>query len=296
MRVALFTDSFDQINGVSNTYHYLARFCRDSGISLDIYTHGNGRCRVEASGSVRVLRFRPKIPVRYYTGMEFDLFPPCSEVLQECRRADYDLIQAATPGSMGLCALRVAEGQKSPLVGCHHTALPEFIRPRLERLLRSLELPRYWLGTGCETLIWRFLNWFYVHCHLLLAPSEFARRDLQERLGREAKLFSRGVDTEKFHPQERVSSQVVTALYVSRGSVEKNLDRLVSLFRNRPGVRLKVVGDGPFRKRMQAELSNACFEGFLTGQALSEVYASADFFVFPSTNDTFGNVVLEAMA
>ncbi len=77
---------------------------------------------------------------------------------------------------------------------------------------------------------------------------------------------------------------------------QKNLDRLVELFRERTDVQLKVVGDGPYRKRMQAALRNARFEGFLTGRVLAEAYASADVFVFPSTADTFGNVVLEAMA
>jgi glycosyltransferase involved in cell wall biosynthesis len=88
----------------------------------------------------------------------------------------------------------------------------------------------------------------------------------------------------------------VTALYVGRVSEEKNLRLLARLFKSRSDVELMVVGDGPYRAEMESNLPGARFTGFLRGQDLSQAYASADFFVFPSETDTFGNVVLEAMS
>ncbi len=222
MKIAVFTDSFDQINRVSNTYHYLAAYCRDSSFSLDIYTYGDGRFEVEETGSVRILRFEPHVPIRYYTGMEFDLLPVRLDILRQCQRGDYDLIQAATPGSMGLNVLAAAARLKLPVpvVGCHHTALPEFARPRVECFLGKLGLPQRWLRARCQTVIWRFLKWFYGKCQWLLASSECTRVELQKRLVREVELFSRGVDAEKFHPKYRVPSRIPTALYVGRVSKE----------------------------------------------------------------------------
>jgi glycosyltransferase involved in cell wall biosynthesis len=109
-------------------------------------------------------------------------------------------------------------------------------------------------------------------------------------------VFSRGVDSECFSPAYRKQSQTITALYVGRVSAEKNLGLLAKVFRNRSDVKLKIVGDGPYRGPLESSLPQACFTGFLTGIALSEAFASADFFVFPSETDTFGNVILEAMS
>ncbi len=85
-------------------------------------------------------------------------------------------------------------------------------------------------------------------------------------------------------------------LYVGRVSTEKNLDVLTEIFKDQPEAKLMVVGDGPYRAEMQQLIPEASFTGFLQGEALSQAYASADIFVFPSTTDTFGNVVREAMS
>jgi glycosyltransferase involved in cell wall biosynthesis len=147
-----------------------------------------------------------------------------------------------------------------------------------------------------EGLSWSFMRCFYNRCRVVLAPSQFTRSSLQNRLTAEVKIFSRGIDTESFSPRHRQPSNGVTALYVGRLAVEKNLDILIETFRGRKNVRLMVVGDGPFRKEMEDRLENVVFTGFLTGMPLSRAFASADLFVFPSETETFGQVVLEAMA
>jgi glycosyltransferase involved in cell wall biosynthesis len=146
------------------------------------------------------------------------------------------------------------------------------------------------------SLSWRYIGWYYNRCRIVLAPSLAVRDQLENRLGIPTTLFSRGVDSERFNPDYCRPHSKLTALYVGRISEEKNLRLLQRVFGSRSGVELVVVGDGPYRREMEAALPNATFTGFLTGRDLSEAYASADFFVFPSETDTFGNVVLEAMS
>lgn len=293
--IAVFTDTLDQVNGVSNTYQYLAAYCRRRKIDLDFYTYGS-RTSLEKQGSVRIYRYRPRLPVRYYAGLVFDLWTPRGNLLEDCREGGYDLIHAATPGSMGLNALAAAKKLRLPVVGVYHTALPEYVGTRRRSLLARLGLPTDFLEQFTLEGCWKFVEWYYRHCQKVLAPSRSIARILGRRIRVPMDRFSRGVDTRKFSPEHRREPSRTTVLYVGRVSVEKNLPLLARIFRRRGDACLQVVGDGPFRKRMEQEAPNANFTGFLTGLELSRAYASADLFAFPSETDTFGNVVLEAMS
>ena len=294
-RIAVFTDTLDQVNGVSNTYHHLAGYCRRRKIDLDFYTYGS-RTSMEKQGSVRVFRYRPRLPVRYYTGLVFDLWTPRRILLEDCRRGEYDLIHVATPGSMGLNALAAANKLELPLVGVYHTALPEYVSTRRRSLMERMGLPTDLLERLTMQGCWKYVRWFYRNCEKVLAPSRSIARTLSRRIGVPMDRFSRGVDTRRFSPQHRRESPRTTVLYAGRVSVEKNLPLLSRIFRRRRDARLLVVGDGPFRGRMEQSTPAADFTGFLTGLELSRAYASADLFAFPSETDTFGNVVLEAMS
>ncbi len=294
-RIAVFTDTLDQVNGVSNTYEHLAAYCRRRKIDLDFFTYGF-RPYLEKQGSVRIFRYRPRLPIRYYAGLVFDLWTPRGNLLEDCRQGGYDLIHAATPGSMGLNALAAARKLRLPLVGVYHTALPEYVETRRRRLMTRLGLPSDLLERSTMEVCWKFVEWFYRHCRVVLAPSRSIARTLGRRIHVPMDRFSRGVDTRKFSPDHRREPSRTTVLYVGRVSVEKNLPLLARIFRRRWDARLVVVGDGPFRSRMEREAPNATFTGFLSGLELSRAYASADLFAFPSKTDTFGNVVLEAMS
>ena len=295
VRIAVFTDTLDQVNGVSNTYRYLAEYCRRRRIDLDFYTYGS-RTSPEKQGSIRIFRYRPRLPIRYYAGLVFDLWTPRGILLEDCRQGKYDLIHAATPGSMGLNALVAADKLELPLVGVYHTALPEYVSTRRRSLMAALGLPHDLLARSTLEICWKFVEWYYLHCEKVLAPSRTISQTLGRRIQVPMDEFSRGVDGRRFSPEHRRQSSRTTVLYVGRVSVEKNLPLLARIFRRRRDVRLQVVGDGPFRKRMEQEAPNADFTGFLTGLELSRAYASADLFAFPSETDTFGNVVLEAMS
>ena len=293
--VAVFTDTLDQVNGVSNTYRYLAAYCRRRKIDLDFYTYGS-RTSLEKQGSVRIFRYRPRLPIRYYTGLVFDLWTPRGILLEDCLQGEYDLIHAATPGAMGLNALAAAGKLGLPLVGVYHTALPEYVETRRRSLMARLGLPSDLLERSTSKGCWKFVEWYYGHCGKVLAPSRSIARTLGRRIHVPMGVFSRGVDARRFSPEHRRESSGTTVLYVGRVSVEKNLPLLARIFRRHGDARLQVVGDGPFRRRMEQEAPAANFTGFLAGLELSRAYASADLFAFPSETDTFGNVVLEAMS
>jgi glycosyltransferase involved in cell wall biosynthesis len=296
MRVALFTECFDQINGVSNTLKRIVEFAKGNQYHLDVHTYGSDQADCEQAGSVRIFRYPFVFPIPYYSDMSWDAPTIRRRIRKNCEGQKYDLIHVASPGSIGLNAQFLGYRLKLPLLGTYHTAVPEYTRPRVANFCAKLGLAKYRLGDRAETAMWKYVSWFYGRCRLVLAPSQAVKRQLEQRLKTRVEVFSRGIDTEQFHPRYRVEPAQPTALYVGRISVEKNLDVLVRIAEKRPNLRLIIVGDGPHRKALQERLPRAEFPGFLTGEALSRTYASADVFLFPSRTDTFGNVVLEAMS
>jgi glycosyltransferase involved in cell wall biosynthesis len=153
--------------------------------------------------------------------------------------------------------------------------------------------------------------WYYDQMDTVMVPSKSTGDELVERglKPERVKVFPRGVDTELFNPAKRngffgkpVSEAPVRLLYVGRVSREKNLEQLARAFKvlsaNEKNIELVIVGDGPYMEEMKKDLNGrpARFAGYLQGEDLASAFASCDIFVFPSTTDTFGNVVLEAQA
>jgi len=143
-----------------------------------------------------------------------------------------------------------------------------------------------------------FLKAYYNRCVKVLAPSRHTLSELRSRLKPETGLFSRGVDAVTFNPAHKHGvNKIPVCLYVGRVSVEKRLDLLPEIFTRRDNAKLLIVGDGPYRKKLQSELPLAVFTGAVHDlHALKKLYASADIFVFPSETETFGQVLMEAAA
>jgi glycosyltransferase involved in cell wall biosynthesis len=123
---------------------------------------------------------------------------------------------------MGLNAILLAHQQRIPLVGTYHTAVPEYTRPRVANFCNKLGLGRYGLGERAEKSMWLYISWFYGRCQLVLAPSRAVMKQLEQYLSTRLAVFSRGIDSDRFHPRYREEPSRVTALYVGRLSVEKN--------------------------------------------------------------------------
>jgi len=296
MKIALFTDTYDEVNGVANTFRYLTDYCAKTGRHLDIYAHAEKEDSTENRGTVNIYRYRPAAPVDIYFDMIFDVKLARLRIIRQARSRNYDLIHTATPGSMGLNALIAAQASDIPMIGSYHTSLPEYLKDRMDNIVKKYRLSLKSPGKYSEEFMWKYMQWYYNHVKLVLAPSKHTQSVLEAKLEPEIGIFSRGIDTESFHPRFRQAHDGVVVLYVGRVSTEKNLDVLTEVFQDKPEAQLMIVGDGPYRAEMQQLLPEAIFTGFLQGESLSQAYASADIFAFPSTTDTFGNVVREAMS
>jgi glycosyltransferase involved in cell wall biosynthesis len=294
-RLAHFTDTFEDINGVSGTIRQQLEHAREHDMGMTVVTCGQGQDGAGIKTFEPVGRFSmPEYP-------ELSLFyPPFLAMLEYSLDLDPALILAATPGPVGLAALGISRILRIPIHGTYHTVFPQYVASLTG-------------DASLEEATRTYMSWFYKQMDVVYAPSQAIAAEL-EGLGvepRAIRVYPRGVDTERFDPAKRngfygewTTATTVKLLYVGRVSREKDLDVLATAFRqtcrDMPGhdLRLIVVGDGPYRAEMEEELAGlpVLFTGVLDGEDLAEAYASADLFVFPSTTDTFGNVVLEAQA
>ncbi|MEJ5330349.1 MAG: glycosyltransferase [Desulfobaccales bacterium] len=296
LQLAHFTDTFYEINGVSLTLNRQVEAARRFGKPYTIIT-----CETGSQPSRPGVRNFVPLGVFHLPGYpEMKLFhPPVLEILRYCYDHNVTHLKAATPGPMGLTALAVGRLLKLPVWGTYHTALPQYA-------LHITEDPTL------VTWMWKYLLWFYQQLEVVLVPSAATAQELTQAglPAEKIRLYPRGVDAGQFTPEKRNGfferrfglRDRVILLYVGRVSREKNLELLGQVFRElyprHPELHLVVVGDGPYLPEMQSSLAEApvTFTGYLEGESLAEAYASSDVFVFPSTTDTFGNVVLEAQA
>lgn len=189
-----------------------------------------------------------------------------------------DAVHLATEGPLGMWARSYLRRRGRSFSTSLHTKFPEYVNERIA-------LP---LSLG-----YRFLRWFHRPASAVLCTTESHRQEL-ERWGLEnLVVWGRGVDTTRFRPQPRTPKSRPRLLYVGRVAVEKNLEVFLELDVEADK---RVVGDGPARAALQSRYPDVEWLGFRHGEALVTEYAQADVFVFPSRTDTFGLVMLEAMA
>ncbi|HEX8274804.1 MAG TPA: glycosyltransferase family 1 protein [Longimicrobiaceae bacterium] len=292
MKIAYFTESLlPHVDGVSRTLAQLFGTLETRGVEFRVYSPFVPGPDVPWSGRVRPVRFvrfplypdyRVSLPLGHGVGPELDAWGP-------------DLVHVVSPTPMASWAQRWAGHRGVPVVSSFHTHFVSYFR--------------YYGVPALEGFGWRMLRRFYARCARVYAPSRSIIRELEAHgIGR-LELWSRGMDTRRFSPAFRdpelrravgAGDDVPVLLLVSRLVKEKDLADLVemeALLRSR-GVphRLVLVGDGPMRAELQERLPDAHFAGHQGGEALARWYASGDVFVFPSTTETFGNVVTEALA
>jgi glycosyltransferase involved in cell wall biosynthesis len=263
MRVLVATDAWHpQVNGVVRTYERLAAEAPALGFELSFLAPPQFR----------------SLPCPTYPEIRLALAGPRA-IARHVAAARPDFIHIATEGPIGLMMRRHCRKTKWPFTTSYHTRFPEYVSARLP-------VPETW----CYALQRRFHNG--AAGTFVATPSLAA--DLEARGFTRLMPWSRGVDTELFKPRNvRLFGPPPVFLYVGRIAVEKNVRAFLAL--DLPG-RKVVVGDGPQADDLKRAYPDALFTGPLEGEALAEAYASADVFMFPSMTDTFGLVLLEALA
>jgi len=292
---AWFTDTLEDVNGVSTTIQKMTAAGMEAGKDLVVIT---SRSEVTVQG----IPLKNFAPIGEFELPEYELqrlsFPPVLQILEYLARERFTGLIISTPGPLGLTALLASKLLGLPSVSIYHTDFPQYVGILTD-------------DAFMETLTWNFMHWFYSQQELVYVNSEDYRLSWIKRGIPESRLriLPRGLDTRMFHPSKRkkdfwtargLKEGEIAVLFVGRISREKNLDILVAasreIERKSIPVRFLFVGDGPYRKEMQQLLPEAIFTGYLAGEELAAAYASADIFAFPSTTDTFGNVIIESQA
>lgn len=264
-RILIATDAwFPQVNGVVRTMQTTIEHLENRGHAVEIVEPGQFS----------------NWPVPFYPEISL-AFPWPHKLADRIRHFRPDHVHISTEGTIGLLVRRSCMSRRWHFSTAYHTRYAEY----LEKLAH---VPSW--------ITYKYLRWFHGQADRLMVATPSLEADLIQR-GFQAPIgrWSRGVDLQQFRPRPKVSSEFPRPilLYVGRVSHEKGIEDFLKL--NTPGTKV-IVGDGPARTQLQSKYPQAQFLGYRKGEALGECYAMADLFVFPSKTDTFGLVVIEALA
>jgi glycosyltransferase involved in cell wall biosynthesis len=264
-RILIATDAWHpQVSGVVRTLDTTARTLQGWGHSVEV---------IEPSDY-------PSFPVPFYPEIPFCL-PRPGRVFERVSKFRPDHIHISTEGSLGMWVRWFCWRMGWRFTTSYHTRFPEYLN--------------HLVGVP-EAITYQFLKWFHSRSSAMMVATPSLERELLDRGFNVAiRRWSRGVDLSIFRPRPETETgyKRPVLLYVGRVSHEKGVDDFLKL--NVPGTKF-VVGDGPARASLERQYPSAVFFGYRKGQELGEIYASADLFVFPSKTDTFGVVVIEALA
>jgi glycosyltransferase involved in cell wall biosynthesis len=307
-RVAYFPDSFHEVNGVAHTSRNFVAYAERHGLPFLCVRAGTRETPVEERGNLRTLELPRSIAS---VGMEKDLaFDPvfwrhADRIEDELRRFKPDLLHMTGPSELGIFAAYFAWKLKLPLAASWHTNVHEYAARRLTWLTDLIPgALGEATGDAIEGTTLDIAQRFYAMARVLFAPNAQLCEMLTASTGQPCHLMQRGVNTSVFSPCHRTRSNTpddpFVLGFVGRLSIEKNVALLPRIQRELTAlgipVRFLIVGHGALEESLRSELPGAEFTGVLRGEALSRAYANMDAFVFPSHTDTFGNVVLEALA
>jgi len=268
MKILVATDAWHpQVNGVVRTLGHVAREARVLDADLEFL----------APDAFWTL------PMPSYPEIRLALSGP-GDVERRIDRARPAAIHVATEGPLGHAVRRVCIRRGLPFTTSFHTRFPDYLAGRLP-------VPERWT---CD-VTWAWLRRFHAPGAAVLAATPTLADELRSRGFHDVKLWPRGVDAQLFRPRKGGTLNLPRPVFLTVGrlAVEKNVEAFLKL--DLPGTKL-VVGDGPARSALARAYPEAVFVGAKHGEALAEIYAAADVFVFPSLTDTFGLVLLEALA
>lgn len=293
MRIALFSEVYwPMVSGVGVTLLRLTQALEQRGHQIRVYSASyalpKGRLdRPEVHRS-------PSIPLFLYPDVQW-AFPRLRDVIDDVARFRPDVVHVATEFALGLAGLKTARQLRLPLVASAHTDYDKYAA-------------RYGVDWALR-VGWHYLRWFYGQAHRVLCPSRIYQEHLHSRGVLHTGVWSRGVDPAHFHPRFRseayrqalgLGPNDLLVTYIGRIAKEKNLSQLLAawnaLASERGSAQLALVGRGPLEDEIRRRaMPGVHVLGLMHDRDLSEAYASADIFVFPSATETFGNSLLEAM-
>ena len=290
MKIALFTETFlPKVDGIVTRLTKTVQHLVAAGDEVLIFCPEGAPESYMGAQVVGV----PAMPLPLYPELKLALpRPMVSDALDSFQP---DLVHVVNPAVLGLGGIWLAKTKGYPLVASYHTHLPKY-------------LEHYGLGM-LEPVLWELLKAAHNQAQLNLCTSTAMVAELSEKGIQHTALWQRGVDTDLFRPELRSqamrdrllggrSDTGQLLLYIGRLSAEKQIERIRPVLDALPDARLALVGDGPYRQQLETLFagSAAHFVGYLAGDELARAYASADAFLFPSSTETLGLVLLEAMA
>lgn len=290
MKIAFFTETFlPKVDGIVTRLTRTVEQLGAAGDQVMVFCPEGAPSHFAGAEIVGV----PALPLPLYPELKLALpRPAVSDALDQFQP---DLVHVVNPAVLGLGGIWLAKTRELPLVASYHTHLPKY-------------LEHYGMGM-LEPLLWELLKAAHNQAQLNLCTSTAMVDELRDRGIQHTALWQRGVDTELFRPdrarpelRQRLlggqSDSNALLLYVGRLSAEKQIERIRPVLDAMPQARLALVGDGPHRQQLEKVFAGSAttFVGYLGGEELAGAYASADAFLFPSSTETLGLVLLEAMA
>ncbi len=288
MKVTFVTDTYaPQANGVARTLERLVQGLRERGHSIDVI-------RPAVLGTDEAGLEVPSVPLPGYDGLHVG-FSTRFPILSRWNKERPDVVYVATETPLGIAAINAARSLKIPVVSGFHTNFQQYLA--------------YYRLSGFEPIATFYLRTVHNLSLRTYVPCEDVRQALRQEGFDNLELLPKGVDTEFFSPEKRdtrlreswgARDESPVGIYVGRMAAEKNLELVAQAFaqmaKNNPQFRGVFVGDGPKREELQEEYPDFIYAGAKFGEDLARHYASADVFVFASVTETFGNVILEALA
>ena len=265
LKVFIVTDAWaPQVNGVVRTLEMLGKDLRALGHEVR-YATPEGRFT---------------LPLPTYPEIRLAIFPR-GDLERQIKEFAPDAIHIATEGTLGMSARAICLRYGIPYTTSFHTRFPEYVNARFPFIPQSL--------------VYRWLKWFHAPATAMMVATASLKAELEQHGFKNVRIWSRGVDVDHFRPIDDAAFPYTKPvfLYVGRVAIEKNIEAFLKL--KLPGTKV-IVGDGPARASLARQYPEAKFVGPKSGEDLVRAYAASDVFVFPSRTDTFGLVILEALA
>ncbi|MEA3557779.1 MAG: glycosyltransferase family 1 protein [Candidatus Thermoplasmatota archaeon] len=290
MKVAIFTGTYiENKDGVARSLYELVQTLREKDHEVGIWAP-----EITPQKDTGIYTFKmPSVPIPLYPDYKMTIY--LKDVIKELRKFEPDIIQISTPDLIAFKFLKYAKIEDVPVVSIYHTDFPSYLK--------------YYKLDLLEGTVWKEMVRFYNKCDMVFAPTE-GMKELLERKGvKKVMIWSRGIHQDHFNPERRSerlrrewgAENKKVILFSGRFVKYKDLDIVVKVYKKiekmeRRDIVFTLLGSGPMTKELRRKMPDAIFPGYLHDDDLYKAYASGDIFLFPSTTETFGNVIQEAIS